>query len=61
MGKIMGQRGTQSVQCPHKRRGAKPCGRDSRVIRTKRMPTGVVLRTRECSKKHRFTTEEHPL
>lgn len=61
MGKIRGQRGTQSAPCPHNaRKGGKPCGRDSRVVRTRRTPTGVVLRTRECSKGHRFSTEETP-
>lgn len=61
-------RGGASAECPvtplHRGRSAKrppaPCGANSRVLKTKRMPGGSIWRMRECAHGHRFTTEETP-
>lgn len=61
--KIKGKPGTQSVPCPRshtpkKSKRAISCGASTRVLRTRRLPTGVVRRKRECTRGHVFTTEE---
>lgn len=58
--KIPDQGGSQSVPCPCHTRNKRVCGQNTRVVRTKRMPTGVTERTRKCPRGHRFTTEEKP-